>query len=190
MIHDWGMSQKWVVFQLLPLLVDLNRIETGGQYWEWDDDQPTYYGVFPRVGGKPSDIKWLPFPVCDLCIRTQWQGKLKCLVDRTPSRVTSQTPLTRLMEKSLSTVLLPMEYAYHLSPHLSLCLFSAGLICSVHLPSQNVFTWFPNKFGEAPPPETLRSPFIRWTFDPKTATQLPEPEILSEAWTGECRTHL
>lgn len=96
---------------------------------------------------------------------------------RTRSPVTSQMLSRTRTEKSASTAD---------SPRVSNPLNDLAVLFSELLsPIGNVFSWFPNKKGEAPEPSTLLSPFIRWTFDPRTATKLPEPVTITE-FLGEC----
>ncbi|KAI0016927.1 carotenoid oxygenase [Xylariomycetidae sp. FL0641] len=58
MIHDCGVSKNYMVLPLTPLKTDLGRLKRGGNKFAWDPDEDQVYGVVPRRGGKPEDVKW------------------------------------------------------------------------------------------------------------------------------------
>jgi carotenoid cleavage dioxygenase-like enzyme len=58
MIHDCGISKNWVVLPLTPIKASLDRLKKGGNHFAWDPNEDQWYGVVPRRGGKPEDIKW------------------------------------------------------------------------------------------------------------------------------------
>ncbi|KAF2455729.1 carotenoid oxygenase [Lineolata rhizophorae] len=57
-IHDCGISKNWVVLPMTPLKCSLERLKEGGNHWAWDPNEDQYYGIIPRRGGKPEDIRW------------------------------------------------------------------------------------------------------------------------------------
>lgn len=58
MIHDCGISKNYVVLPLTPLKCSVDRLKRGGNHWAWDPEESQWYGIVPRRGGKPGDIKW------------------------------------------------------------------------------------------------------------------------------------
>ncbi|KAJ5918299.1 hypothetical protein N7454_010674 [Penicillium verhagenii] len=58
MIHDCGISENYLVLPLTPLKCSVDRLKSGGNHWAWDPTESQWYGVVPRRGGKPEDIKW------------------------------------------------------------------------------------------------------------------------------------
>ncbi|KAK1056219.1 hypothetical protein LTR74_015066 [Friedmanniomyces endolithicus] len=58
MIHDCGISENYLVMPLTPLKCSLDRLKKGGNHWTWDPNEDQWYGVVPRRGGKPDDIRW------------------------------------------------------------------------------------------------------------------------------------
>ncbi|KAJ5998977.1 hypothetical protein N7451_006787 [Penicillium sp. IBT 35674x] len=58
MIHDCGISKHHVVLPLTPLKCSVDRLKRGGNHWAWDPEESQWYGIVPRRGGKPEDIKW------------------------------------------------------------------------------------------------------------------------------------
>ncbi|KAL2820188.1 carotenoid oxygenase [Aspergillus cavernicola] len=58
MIHDFAVTDNWVLFPLIPHLCDIERMKKGGEHWQWSPETPFYIGVIPRRGAKSSDVKW------------------------------------------------------------------------------------------------------------------------------------
>ena len=55
MIHDWAVTENFVVFPIIPLTSDLERVRDGGPYYVWDGSRDVYLGVVPRRG---STVRW------------------------------------------------------------------------------------------------------------------------------------
>ncbi|GME34536.1 stilbene cleavage oxidase [Neofusicoccum parvum] len=62
MIHDFAVTDNWVIFPIIPLICDVERMKKGGEHWAWRSDVPFYLGVLPRHGAKGSDVKWFQAP--------------------------------------------------------------------------------------------------------------------------------
>ncbi|KAF8852896.1 carotenoid oxygenase [Acephala macrosclerotiorum] len=62
MIHDFAVTENWVLFPLIPQTCDLERMKAGGEHWQWNPDIPFYIGVLPRRGATGSDVKWFRAP--------------------------------------------------------------------------------------------------------------------------------
>ncbi len=61
MIHDFAVTQKHVIFYVIPLALDMEQMKRGGIHWSWHSGQPTYFGVMRR-GGDGKDIVWIKGP--------------------------------------------------------------------------------------------------------------------------------
>ncbi|MDR2215940.1 MAG: carotenoid oxygenase family protein [Nevskiaceae bacterium] len=61
MLHDFQMTEKYVMLYVIPLAFDQAQIERGGIHWSWYSGQPTYFGFFRR-GGDGKDVKWVKGP--------------------------------------------------------------------------------------------------------------------------------
>jgi carotenoid cleavage dioxygenase-like enzyme len=57
MVHDWAVTQNFVVFPIIPLTSDLDRIKRGGPYYVWDGTKDVYLGVVPRRGDA-NQVRW------------------------------------------------------------------------------------------------------------------------------------
>lgn len=61
MIHDFAVTEKHVIFPLIPLTVDVERMKQGGQHFQWQPDLPQLFGVLPRDGGA-DEVRWFEGP--------------------------------------------------------------------------------------------------------------------------------
>ncbi|HEX5419636.1 MAG TPA: carotenoid oxygenase family protein, partial [Gammaproteobacteria bacterium] len=61
MLHDFAVTEKHIVFYVIPLAFDKAQLEHGGVHWSWDSKKPTYFG-FVRRGGDGKDIQWIEGP--------------------------------------------------------------------------------------------------------------------------------
>ncbi|KAJ1326858.1 carotenoid oxygenase family protein [Microdochium nivale] len=62
MIHDFAVTDNWVLFPLNCLTCDPERLKAGGEHWQWTPENPFYLGVMPRHGGNNSNVKWFHGP--------------------------------------------------------------------------------------------------------------------------------
>jgi carotenoid cleavage dioxygenase len=61
MIHDFAVTEHYLVFPIMPTTSDLERMKAGGSHWAWDDAKPSYVGILPR-NGSPRDIRYFRGP--------------------------------------------------------------------------------------------------------------------------------
>jgi carotenoid cleavage dioxygenase-like enzyme len=61
MLHDFAVTQKHIVFYVIPLAYDAEQLKRGSIHWSWDATKPTYFG-FIRRGGDGKDIQWIEGP--------------------------------------------------------------------------------------------------------------------------------
>lgn len=61
MIHDFAVTQNYVVFPVMPTTSNLARMQQGGFHFAWDDTLPTWIGVVPRHGDA-SQVRWFKGP--------------------------------------------------------------------------------------------------------------------------------
>ena len=61
MIHDFGISEKYVMFFVVPMTIDIEQMKRGGIHWSWDRSGKTWFGFFRR-GGDGKDLKWFEGP--------------------------------------------------------------------------------------------------------------------------------
>lgn len=61
LLHDFAVTQKHIVFYVMPLAIDLEQMKNGGIHWSWDGTKPTYFGILRR-GGDGKDVRWFKGP--------------------------------------------------------------------------------------------------------------------------------
>lgn len=61
MVHDFAVTEHYVVFPLIPLTVDVERMKNGGQHFQWQPDLPQLFAVLPRQGDAQA-IRWFKGP--------------------------------------------------------------------------------------------------------------------------------
>jgi carotenoid cleavage dioxygenase-like enzyme len=61
MIHDFAVTEHYVIFPLMPLTVDLQRMKNGGRHFQWQPGLDQLFGVLRR-DGDGSDVRWFKAP--------------------------------------------------------------------------------------------------------------------------------
>lgn len=56
-VHDFFVTENYVVFPIFPLAFDLERAMTTGVPMAWEPDKGTHFGVMPR-NGTADDVTW------------------------------------------------------------------------------------------------------------------------------------
>lgn len=59
--HDFAVTREHVVFPIMPLTADIDRIKAGGSFYAFDSDLPSAWGIMPR-NGTVEDIRWFNIP--------------------------------------------------------------------------------------------------------------------------------
>jgi carotenoid cleavage dioxygenase-like enzyme len=60
-VHDFGITDDWIVFPFFPLITDLAVIKQGGPYYQWHPSQEVHVALVPRRG-TAKDIRWFKGP--------------------------------------------------------------------------------------------------------------------------------
>ena len=61
MMHDFGLTQDYAVFHVVPIVGSWDRLEAGLPHFGFDTSQPVYLGVLPRHGDS-SAMRWFKAP--------------------------------------------------------------------------------------------------------------------------------
>ena len=61
MLHDFGVTQKHILFYVQPMTTNMDIIRAGGPHFAWDSTLPTWLGVMRR-GGDGKDLRWYKGP--------------------------------------------------------------------------------------------------------------------------------
>lgn len=60
-VHDFAVTDEWIVFPFFPLITDMDNVKSGGTYFQWNPDQETHIALVPRYGDA-SGIRWFKGP--------------------------------------------------------------------------------------------------------------------------------
>lgn len=63
MVHDFVVTENYIIFPVLPLTGDLERAMSGQPPFCWEPDLPAWVGVMPR-NGTPEEIQWIEADPC------------------------------------------------------------------------------------------------------------------------------
>jgi len=63
MMHDFGITEDYVVFHVVPITSDWQRLENRLPHFGFDKNKPIHLGVLPR-NGTAEDIRWFAAPNC------------------------------------------------------------------------------------------------------------------------------
>ncbi len=63
MMHDFNITQNYVIFMDLPAVLDLQLAMTGDMPIRWDESYPARLGVMPR-DGNDDQVKWFEINSC------------------------------------------------------------------------------------------------------------------------------
>jgi len=63
MMHDFNVTENYVIFMDLPAVFDLDMAMRGELPIHWDDNYPARLGVMPR-NGADADVKWFDINPC------------------------------------------------------------------------------------------------------------------------------
>ena len=61
MLHDFAVTERYIVFYVIPMAFDEAQMRNGGIHWSWDGSKPTWFG-FVRRDGDGSDVRWIEGP--------------------------------------------------------------------------------------------------------------------------------
>jgi len=63
MMHDFGVTEDYAVFNVMPLLTSMERLERRMPYFGFDHSLPVWLAVVPRkAGATAKDIRWFKAP--------------------------------------------------------------------------------------------------------------------------------
>jgi len=61
MLHDFAVTQKHIIFYVIPMAANVARMQQGEVHFAWDSSLPTWFGVMRR-GGDGKDLRWFKGP--------------------------------------------------------------------------------------------------------------------------------
>ena len=64
MVHDFVITQNYIILPVMPIVGSLERAMEGQSPFAWEPDKPVQIGVLPRHAGTAEDIRWLEMETC------------------------------------------------------------------------------------------------------------------------------
>ncbi len=58
MMHDFMMTENYVIFPVMPVVIDMGRAMSGKPMAAWEGDRPTMFGIMPK-GGTAENLRWV-----------------------------------------------------------------------------------------------------------------------------------
>lgn len=62
MIHDFHITENYVIIPDLPMEFNVQRALAGGFLFQFDKEQPARYGIMKRIGQTVDQIQWFELP--------------------------------------------------------------------------------------------------------------------------------
>ena len=59
MVHDFVVTENYIVIPIMPIVGSLERAMEGGPPFAWEPEKGMHIGVLPRHSGTAEDIRWL-----------------------------------------------------------------------------------------------------------------------------------
>jgi carotenoid cleavage dioxygenase-like enzyme len=66
MMHDFAITQNYVLFPIYPTSADMQRLQDGGDHWVHHMDRDSWVGIMPRYGDV-SELRWFKGPKGVFC---------------------------------------------------------------------------------------------------------------------------
>jgi carotenoid cleavage dioxygenase-like enzyme len=63
MVHDFVITENYIILPIMPLTGSLERAMEGAPPFAWEPDKGVHIGVLPRQGGTAEDIRWLEMDI-------------------------------------------------------------------------------------------------------------------------------
>ncbi len=59
MVHDFVITENYIIVPIMPITGSLERAMEGGPPFAWEPDKGVHIAVLPRNGGAAEDVRWL-----------------------------------------------------------------------------------------------------------------------------------
>lgn len=64
MVHDFIITENYIIFPIMPITGSIDRAMEGGPPFAWEPDKGVHLGILPRHGGGPDDVRWVEMDLC------------------------------------------------------------------------------------------------------------------------------
>ena len=59
MVHDFVVTENYIVIPVMPITGSLDRAMEGGPPFAWEPEKGVHVGILPRHGGTTEDVRWI-----------------------------------------------------------------------------------------------------------------------------------
>jgi carotenoid cleavage dioxygenase len=59
MVHDFVVTENYIIIPIMPISGSLERAMEGGPPFAWEPEKGVHIGILPRHGGTAEDIRWV-----------------------------------------------------------------------------------------------------------------------------------
>jgi len=64
MVHDFVVTENYIVVPVMPITGSLDRAMSGGPPFAWEPDKGVHLAILPRHGGTSADVRWVEMDLC------------------------------------------------------------------------------------------------------------------------------
>tara|TARA_R110000823_G_scaffold130015_10_gene257869 strand:+ start:23250 stop:24680 length:1431 start_codon:yes stop_codon:yes gene_type:complete len=64
MVHDFVVTENYIMLPVMPITGSLERAMEGGPPFAWEPEKGVHLGILPRVGGNAENIRWVEMDLC------------------------------------------------------------------------------------------------------------------------------
>jgi len=64
MVHDFVITENYIMIPVMPITGSLERAMEGGPPFAWEPEKGVHLGILPRHGGTAENIRWLEMDLC------------------------------------------------------------------------------------------------------------------------------
>ncbi|MFT4520541.1 MAG: carotenoid cleavage dioxygenase-like enzyme [Halioglobus sp.] len=64
MVHDFVITENYIMIPIMPISGSLDRAMVGGPPFAWEPDLGVHLAILPRHGGTAEDVRWIEMDLC------------------------------------------------------------------------------------------------------------------------------
>ena len=64
MVHDFVITENYIIIPVMPITGSLERAMEGGPPFAWEPDKGVHLGIIPRDSSSSEDVRWIEMDMC------------------------------------------------------------------------------------------------------------------------------
>ncbi|MCX2976763.1 carotenoid oxygenase family protein [Candidatus Marimicrobium litorale] len=64
MVHDFVITENYIIVPIMPITGSLERAMEGGPPFAWEPEKGVHLGIIPRDSSSPEDVRWVEMDLC------------------------------------------------------------------------------------------------------------------------------